>query len=80
MSGPICQSTVLAVALLLAGCSSPREPGPEKDTRPPEQRPTYDEYYIPGSGSIFDFRLTDGTRCVAHRWDGGITCDWRAAP
>jgi hypothetical protein len=69
------QSTLLVAALLLAGCAR-QDGGPNGVEAGPEIRPPYVEYYIPGAGSIFDFRLTDGTRCVAHRWDGGITCDW----
>lgn len=34
------------------------------------------KYYVDGY-NVREFRLTDGTRCVLLRVDGGLTCEWR---
>lgn len=59
----------------MVGCSSsvsPSEPGG------PIPHTTYD---IDGYFTVTEFRLTDGTRCVAvgGNTGRGITCEWRAA-
>jgi hypothetical protein len=59
----------ICVVLLLAGCA--RTP----DSAPPIDSET--KRYNIGSYWVREFRLDDGTRCVA-MVDTGIQCDWQS--
>lgn len=48
--------------------------------RPSDELPNPAVRYSIGSGNgAYEFRLTDGTRCVAYG-GGGIDCEWRSKP
>lgn len=57
-------------AAALTACSARPDPG-EKTTAQPD----VDDYWLRGV-TVREFRLADGTRCVAST-GGGVTCDWR---
>lgn len=54
------------VAFLLAGC------GPTQ-----QAKSTIAKRYIVGAGTVYEFNLEDGTRCVTHVQRGGIDCEWK---
>jgi outer membrane biogenesis lipoprotein LolB len=60
----------ICAMLLLAGCA--------KTDRPPRVEPLNVEVqrYEVGAYYVREFRLSDGTRCVA-MIDTGIQCDWQ---
>jgi hypothetical protein len=68
---PLVVYGALLVAAALAGCGEPRNstyaPAPQSVTYP------YNQY---ADRFVSEFRLTDGTRCVATN-HGGIACDWK---
>ena len=63
--------TILAV-LLLAGCSKDAPPMIHKTMELETYR------YEVGTYFVREFRLPDGTRCVAMT-DSGLQCDWESA-
>lgn len=64
------KNLIIVVALCLAVLTSSCEKATADDPKYPYT------YYRISHADIYEFRLTDGTRCVANSYRGGIDCDW----
>lgn len=69
---PVDVLIILLACWVMGGCGS------RVTTADPASEVPHDAYLIDGYFNVADFRLRDGTRCVAvgGNTGRGITCDW----